>query len=101
MENVELLPPAPPGAVDLAPPPAAIPPPPPPVPGESPDMSAAPPDLGITPDMQAAAAAPGVTPDMQGVTSVGCYNCGGQVPITSDVRPLSITCPSCGAQGEI
>ncbi len=35
------------------------------------------------------------------LSHVNCYNCGGQVPITSSERPLSITCPSCGTRGEI
>jgi hypothetical protein len=63
------------GEVQLLPPaPAAVAPPPPPPP-----------------------AAPGGTVLME----VGCYNCGGMVPVTSAERPLTITCPACGTQGEI
>ena len=32
---------------------------------------------------------------------VACYNCTSSIPIYTDERPLIITCPGCGAQGEI
>jgi len=32
---------------------------------------------------------------------VDCYNCSTGIPIYSDERPLVITCPNCGIQGEI
>jgi hypothetical protein len=101
--DVELLPPAPAAgaaqavpAPPLPPPPAppatAAPPPPPPTPAGAPAPPPTPPPPPPT---------PAGMPTGSGPTSVACYVCGGAVPITSDVRPLGIQCPSCGAQGEI
>jgi len=35
------------------------------------------------------------------LVEVECYNCSTSIPIFTNERPLIITCPSCGIQGEI
>ena len=35
------------------------------------------------------------------LVEVECYNCGTSIPIFTEDRPLIITCPQCGIQGEI
>ena len=32
---------------------------------------------------------------------VECYKCGGDIPVTSDDRPLIVVCPGCGTEGEL
>ena len=32
---------------------------------------------------------------------VECYKCGGDIPVTSKERPIVVTCPNCGTEGEL
>jgi len=40
-------------------------------------------------------------PDEEGILEVLCFNCENPIPIYTDERPLIITCPHCGQEGEI
>ena len=45
---------------------------------------------------------PSSSPDVhEEALLVECYKCGGDIPVTSDERPLVVICPQCGTEGEL
>jgi predicted RNA-binding Zn-ribbon protein involved in translation (DUF1610 family) len=32
---------------------------------------------------------------------VACYNCGGNIEVTTDERPITLKCPNCGVDAEL